>query len=896
MTEETPLLSRDELQAHVTNQPPLDRVPIYSLVLWVHDIITERVETSLKYEQLKTPQIYAYLIKPIVEECMVVSVDPVDETTTCQAQHHDHDPDETISVGIVYSLLANMLQFSREGEADMGLAGGVLQTRALVCEIVALKLLKELHSDDLIQALTYDFYPLATGRPFNVIPRYQRISALEMAIKAGAKHFLANRMVVAVVQEIWDGSIMFESSMDKLHRRRKPDSKFVELGYGRRGAGVRYCYEDASLFKLSRLRVPRYRHTIGIVTFAVLIVLYLGVLYQQRRGLETLEVVFWLWSLGFILEEIVNFTDAGYTLYVISIWNIIDLIILVFLVSYFCVRVYSLALAPIDQFHYWNARAFDLLATVAIFLFPRMFSVLDNYQYFALMLIAVRKMTIDLVVSSIMIILFSAGFWVAFTMSFARDVFSAKKIAYDLMKILFGFTPTVWDSWKYYSVLGRVNLMFFLFVTHFVIITILVAVLSNTFADVSLNAHEEVQFLFAVNTITMIKSESSSLFSYAAPLNLLEWVVRPLYYVLPLRQFLVLNRTVIKITHAPILWTIFFYECLHLRLSGERALRLRQKEILKHEIIKGQNFRKRESRNSPMSSTRATPQPATQPQAVPKTQQLKPKRSLLAKVRNRLRKKPSTEIKVSNDDLLDEVFKRPYKGTVRIKNNTGTVQMETLFDDNDEALEDGTELGYDPNHDGHDHHDTPLERVHSRLTYDSSTRNRTHSMTSSTRWVPTRITTNTTGVPSTIRNPSGSSTVLLGGGPRNRLSSANSSLLQHGNLALSPSRTVNTALYHFDSDIRNQARKFQKRQQLLDKLKRKNSIDDVSLGSLDDEGEEDDGDDDDNEDDENDDILSDTQPDGELLDMTSMLVGRIDDIQESIQKIELLLGHLMLDR
>ncbi|KAG5358408.1 hypothetical protein CJU89_4968 [Yarrowia sp. B02] len=868
MSETTPLLGRDDL-GDATASQPLDLVPIYSLVLWVHDIITDRVETSLKYEQIKTPQIYAYLIKPIVEECMV-TVGPCEEENVHHNESCDHD--ETISVGIIYSLLANQVQFLRESDTDGGVHGGVLETRAIVCEIVALKLLRELHEDDLIQALTYDFYPLATGKPFNVIPRYQRISALEMAIKAGAKHFLAHRIVVHVVQEIWDGSIMFQSSMDKLHRRKKPDNLFTRelIGYGRRGPGVKYCYEDASLFKLSRLRVPRYRHTIGIVTFAVLIVLYLGVLYQQHKTLGTLEVVFWLWSLGFILEEIVNFSDAGYTLYVISIWNIIDLIILVFLVCYFVVRVYALAFASPEAFYYWNARAFDLLATVAIFLFPRMFSVLDNYQYFSLMLIAVRKMTIDLVVSSIMIILFSAGFWVAFTMAFARDVFSAKKIAYDLMKILFGFTPTVWDSWKYYSVLGRINLMFFLFVTHFVIITILVAVLSNTFAAVSTNAYEEVKFLSAVNTITMIKAESSSLFSYAPPLNLLEWVVRPLYYVLPLRQFLVLNRTIIKITHAPILWTIFFYECLHLRLSGEKALRQRQNEIIKHEIIKGQNFRKKGANSSNIPSTQASSTAnLTQPShdlraVVPNANKIRPKRSLFNKMAHKLRKPSKQEIKVSNDDLLDEVFKRPYKGTVRIKNNTGTVQMETLFDgqheDEGEDAVDG---------------EIPLERTTSRVTYESG--RRSHSMTSSTRWIPTRVTGN--------RNTSGStsgSTIL----PRNRLTSANSSLMQH-NLAISPSRTVNTALYNYDSDIRSQAIKYQKRQQLLDKLKRKTSIDDVSLGSLDDEEEEEQADDD------NDDILSDTQPDGELLDMTSMLVGRMDELQESIQKIELLLGHFM---
>lgn len=112
MAETTPLLGRDDL-GDATASQPLDLVPIYSLVLWVHDIITDRVETSLKYEQIKTPQIYAYLIKPIVEECMV-TVGPCEEENRAETHPDSCDHDETISVGIIYSLLANQVQFLRE--------------------------------------------------------------------------------------------------------------------------------------------------------------------------------------------------------------------------------------------------------------------------------------------------------------------------------------------------------------------------------------------------------------------------------------------------------------------------------------------------------------------------------------------------------------------------------------------------------------------------------------------------------------------------------------------------------------------------------------------------------------------------------------------------------------
>jgi len=72
------------------------------------------------------------------------------------------------------------------------------------------------------------------------------------------------------------------------------------------------------------------------------------------------------------------------------------------------------------------------------------------------------------------------------------------------------------------------------------------------------NANEEHQFLFAVNTISMVKSDA--LFSYIAPTNIIGWLLIPLRFFMPFYRFVKLNRTIIKITHMPILFSIFLYE------------------------------------------------------------------------------------------------------------------------------------------------------------------------------------------------------------------------------------------------------------------------------------------------------------------------------------------------
>lgn len=56
----------------------------------------------------------------------------------------------------------------------------------------------------------------------------------------------------------------------------------------------------------------------------------------------------------------------------------------------------------------------------------------------------------------------------------------------------------------------------------------------------------------------MVKNDS--LFSYVAPVNILAWALTPLRFIMPMRQFVWLNRTVIKATHFPLLLIIFFYE------------------------------------------------------------------------------------------------------------------------------------------------------------------------------------------------------------------------------------------------------------------------------------------------------------------------------------------------
>jgi len=427
-------------------------------------------------------------------------------------------------------------------------------------------------------------------------PPAARISTLEIAIRAQSKRFLAHPVVVQHLEAIWAGTIVFHSAADSLHRvpsniAQEPTRMYGTMqSTGRaqlsspdryetskqkdhldpktvitRRSVTLYDPRDASLFKLSRLRVPRYRHFLSTCSFAVLLVCFVAVLMQRSVHITPLEIVFWLWSAGFMLDEIVGFNEQGFGLYILSFWNTFDLGILVLLFCYYCMRLYGILMPDLRKRETADL-AYDFLAVNAVLLFPRLFSVLDHYRYFSQLLIAFRMMAADLIAVFILIIISLSGFFVAFTLGFGNDRFNLNNVMYFCFQMLMGFTPAAWERWTTVNFLGKGILTLFLFVCHFLIVTILITVLTNSFMAIVQNANDEHQFVFAVNTISMVKSDA--LFSYIAPTNILAWILSPLRYVMPFREFVRLNRTVIKITHFPILFGIYTYERLILGSSA----------------------------------------------------------------------------------------------------------------------------------------------------------------------------------------------------------------------------------------------------------------------------------------------------------------------------------------
>lgn len=94
--------------------------------------------------------------------------------------------------------------------------------------------------------------------------------------------------------------------------------------------------------------------------------------------MSVLEVDLHVYISAYIADETRQCTESGLSVYIKSVWNILDISIYGIFVAFFSMRMHSLytgSQRDIDQ-------AYDLLALNATLLWPRLFAVLDQYHHY----------------------------------------------------------------------------------------------------------------------------------------------------------------------------------------------------------------------------------------------------------------------------------------------------------------------------------------------------------------------------------------------------------------------------------------------------------------------------------------------------------------------------------
>lgn len=381
----------------------------------------------------------------------------------------------------------------------------------------------------------------------------RKLTALEVAIVSESKSFLASTASQKVVDAIYRGRIVYTptSFLDILpdHYKHRPISL--------------YDPSQAPLLNQYRLIVPRTRNFLDIWQFVLLLVLYILVM-TKRNGTDftSYELVFCVYTFGWILEEIASILEHGWQVYTQNLWAFLDAIFVVLYGAYFILRVHGLLGRDNDA----SNNALMLLATAAPILIPRLaFNLMSENMLF----VSLRAMMADFTFLSALAVWCFAGFLLAMRW-LSPGLHKSITISKWMLWVWFGLDATgIQRSVEFHWLLGPILMVAFAFLGNTLFLTILVSMLSNTFAIITSNATAEIQFRRTVLTFEGVKSDA--IFAYQPPFNIAALVILlPLKFILSPRWFHKINAATVRMINAPLLVAICLYERKSLWAGSQR--------------------------------------------------------------------------------------------------------------------------------------------------------------------------------------------------------------------------------------------------------------------------------------------------------------------------------------
>ncbi|RMY88836.1 hypothetical protein D0861_04578 [Hortaea werneckii] len=535
---------------------PHRTLPIYTTIHKIRRLIYASIDDPYSNEQLRSPRMNAAVIRPLVD--------------------HIYDPDD---VSIIYCLLVNRIQFLRE-QSYQAHHQTVNITRANVCELIASRVLRRFDEDHegregllkVANVLVAGFEPFQ-GAPRQVLqdtrnplhwsvrwklarPEYNNmLTALEVAIVSEAKSFLASSACQRIVDNVYRGRIIYTptSFIDIL-----PDH------YKNRGISL-YDPRKAPLLNQYRLIVPRTRNWIEVGQFMLLLLLYILTMINKadtigpsHLAFSIYELAFIIYAFGWTLDEIASILEHGWTVHTENLWSFLDIAFVVIFSAYFSVRMHGLMVNDGE----WSKLSLDLLSVAMPVMLPRLaFCLMPENMLF----ISLRAMMADFTFLTILAAWCFGGFLIAMRwLSEGADGLvhghHPMTIAKWMLWIWFGLDGTgVQRSVDFHWFLGPALMITFAFLGNTLFLTILVAMLSNTYQNLAQNATAEIQFRRAVLTFEGVKSDS--LFAYRPPFNVLALILLlPMKWCLTPRWFHKVNITAVRILNAPILCLVSLYE------------------------------------------------------------------------------------------------------------------------------------------------------------------------------------------------------------------------------------------------------------------------------------------------------------------------------------------------
>ncbi|KAK6540915.1 hypothetical protein TWF694_008299 [Orbilia ellipsospora] len=514
-----------------------DHLPVYYTIHRIRNEVMQLIDDPYSLKQLRDPRMNTSVVRPLVDKYY-----------------------EMKDASIVFCLLVNRMQFQSE-QSQQSHEQSVNLTRAILCELVATRILRRVSEDNpgsdglllLANILVAGFSPFQ-GAPDEVqqenLPKEHwavayksRHPALEIAIVSQSKLFLSSAACQLVVNAIYIGRITYTPTT------------FIDIipdNYKYRPIAL-YDPRKAPLLNQYRLMVPRTRNLLEIGEFLLLLGLYVWVMMRRPppHSYPVSEIVFALYSCGWILEQFSSILEHGWFVYTQNLWSFLDVTFSLIFAIYGVLRLHGLRTeSPVP-----GQQALDVLAVAATILIPRLaFNLMSENMLF----VSLRAMMTDFTVLTVL----AAWCFIGFLLSMlwlAEGKHSVVTISKWMLWVWFGLDGTgIGRAHEFHWVLGPVLMVTYAFLGYLFLV-ILVSIMSTTFSSLQSDVNAEIQFRRAVLTLEGVKSDA--IFSYLPPLNIFAIVLLlPLKFVITDRWFHKINVAIIRTLNLPILLTLAVLE------------------------------------------------------------------------------------------------------------------------------------------------------------------------------------------------------------------------------------------------------------------------------------------------------------------------------------------------
>ncbi|KJK79968.1 hypothetical protein H634G_04207 [Metarhizium anisopliae BRIP 53293] len=517
---------------------------VYVTLHRVRRLVLASIDDPYTLDHFRQPSLNALIVRPLVDRLY-----------------------ETQNISIVYCLLANRVFFLK---SQSGLATqSVNRARAILCELVATRVIRRFHEDNpgneglllLAQILVEGFDPF-DGAPYEVERegRYlqwpiqrrggheRKLTALELAILSESKAFISSAACQRLVEAVHMGKVVYTplSFMDILpdHYKHRP----IQL----------YDPRESRILNHRRLIVPRIRALIEMVQFMVLVLLYVMTMTNQQAASSQWELAFAVYTAGWVLQEFASVIEHGWELHSQSLWSFLDVTFVAIYAAYVLGRAYDVLAGRLP-----NGYGLHILCVAAPVLLTRIaFNVMPHNIVF----ISLHAMMRDFTLLTFLAVWCFLGFLLALLWLYDAGQTDQTSTAAPpppppawptvgkwLLWIWFGLDGTgIAESVRFNIVLGPALMIAFAFLGNTLFLTILVAILTNTFSHIVANEAAEIRFRRTVLTFEGVKSDS--LFAYPPPFNMLAVLaVLPLKFLVSPRVFHTINVAVIRVLNGPLL-------------------------------------------------------------------------------------------------------------------------------------------------------------------------------------------------------------------------------------------------------------------------------------------------------------------------------------------------------